>query len=626
MIEPWFFEVLPNRPPPYADECLSSYLLRLTELNGIAYFWDFASDLFPRWHHVTNLWRMRWEYPPEGWGRIPLRTHFSLVALQRLTVAPWVEKFRPPLNPRADHVPSPGYFLRGAVHPFLQVCPLCLQEKPYWRLRWRLCFARVCVEHRCLLQTRCHRCGRVLRVMHPSHHLLRCASCHADLRDLLVVKAPPEVVAAQARQEKVWQFLLDPETTLVALRDLELAGETFTLPQAIGLKFRYLRLQTGLSVREASERLGVDSGMLTSLERGKQTPLPLFLSYLESLGCTWQKIATLKVPEEFIRNHQMPPHLALRICPTLECPNHTAAPSTRVVVLLDLSSQGIVRLRCTTCGHSFTRRLDGQLSTKPRKPALDPVQRKRFAKSTAEILRFKELGLQGMPNRQIAHALGWGEKTVRLYWIALGMAAQVHQAQAARRKQKVAEHHADVRAQVEAILQKMVEQKELITLRRVGEALGHNCEYLQTLPDLAAYVHRVAQQHNPQVEQRHRSALWQQIADVIAQLKEGEGNLTIANIERRVALAKGALKKCYPELHQKVSQVVGDYQVRVKTERTRRRCERMNEMAARLIAQGARPTVSALLKAANMTKSQVDSHPPIRDLLQQWVGDFAPRD
>ena len=33
MSEPWFFEVLPYRPSPYSDECLSGYLLRLAEVN-----------------------------------------------------------------------------------------------------------------------------------------------------------------------------------------------------------------------------------------------------------------------------------------------------------------------------------------------------------------------------------------------------------------------------------------------------------------------------------------------------------------------------------------------------------------------------------------------------------------
>jgi hypothetical protein len=285
-----------------------------------------------------------------------------------------------------------------------------------------------------------------------------------------------------------------------------------------------------------------------------------------------------------------------------------------------------VRLRCTTCGRRFTRHLEGQLSIQLRKPVLGAGQPKRIAKSAEEILRFKELGLQGVPNRQIACMLGWGEKTIRLYWIALGMEAQVHRSQAARRRQEIVQRHAELRVRVEAILQQMVEREELITLRQVGRALGYNCEYLQTLPDLATHVRQVAQQHNPQVEQRRRAALWQRIEDTMVQLKEGAGDLTLANIEQCIGLAKGALKKCYPELHSKVIQEVREHQAQVKAEHTRRRCERINETAARLVAKGGRPTMTALLKAAGMNKSQLDLHPAIRELLQQWVGDFAPCD
>ena len=69
----WFFEVLPQRPPPYPGECLSGYLLRLAEANGALRFWSLARDLFPRWTMDEQVLLLRWEYPLDAWGRLPLR-------------------------------------------------------------------------------------------------------------------------------------------------------------------------------------------------------------------------------------------------------------------------------------------------------------------------------------------------------------------------------------------------------------------------------------------------------------------------------------------------------------------------------------------------------------------------
>ena len=129
MPEPWFFEVLPYRPSPYPGECLSGYLLRLAEVNGFHNFWDLATDLFPAFTHTSQSGLLRWEYPVENWGRIPVRTQLSETELRRMTVMSWLEKFRPaPVVTRPSYL-SPGHFLRGMVNPCLQVCPLCLQEE-----------------------------------------------------------------------------------------------------------------------------------------------------------------------------------------------------------------------------------------------------------------------------------------------------------------------------------------------------------------------------------------------------------------------------------------------------------------------------------------------------------------
>src|SRR5437867_832046 len=159
MPEPWVVDVLPCHPPPSPGECLSGYLVRLADANGGATVWDLVRDAFPGWTGPQQLRLLRWEYPLDGWGRLPLRTHLAPADLARLTVAPWVAKFRPPPVVAHPGNRSPASALRGAVAPTLRICPRCLEAAPFVRLLWRLAPVAACLEHGCLLADRCPGCA-----------------------------------------------------------------------------------------------------------------------------------------------------------------------------------------------------------------------------------------------------------------------------------------------------------------------------------------------------------------------------------------------------------------------------------------------------------------------------------
>jgi hypothetical protein len=85
---------------------------------------------------------------------------------------------------------------------------------------------------------------------------------------LPVVSARTDILEAQRRQQAELQFLLDPDVTLVK-------NPTCDPRPAIGLKFRYLRLQTGQSVVAMARQMGVFDGAISALELGRK---PLCLS------------------------------------------------------------------------------------------------------------------------------------------------------------------------------------------------------------------------------------------------------------------------------------------------------------------------------------------------------------
>jgi len=620
MAETWFFEVLAHRPQPFPDECLSGYLLRLAQVNGFAIFWDLVSDLFPTWKAPQQIALLRWEYPLERWGRIPLRTQLPVEALNRLTVAPWIAKFCLPPDVSRSISLSPGYFLKGVVNPDLRVCPLCLQAQSYLRLTWRLAPVCACVEHGCWLQDRCLTCGTQLIAAGQATKHMRCSVCETDMRRLPIAAAPDEVLEEQRKQILSLRCLLDPAVVLAKPVD----GDG-SPARAIGLKFRYLRAQMGLSLKAMAQRIGLADWTLTGLELGRQVLFRPYQIYLDALGLSWADFAALEVPDGFAEALRTPRHLALRLCPNPACPNCQPPPSLQVRRLADLPERQVARFRCSACGRSFTRSYDGRLTAKPRRPPIHPGEPPAVPKSAEEIALLKELGLQGEDNRRIARRLGWGEKTVRMYWIALDLEQQVHQAQAQRRAQEKQQRLAAIRARLERILQPLLNRDEEITLRQLSRALGRNGDYVRNDPDLVAWVQALVQPHNARVRQRQHETTTARIFSALEALKCNDRLVKVEEIAQQAGLTYTKLRKAFPELLPLLHEALVEHRARLRTLRLQAQIEQIDAAASRLIAQGVRLNYKVILREAGLSDHNPNS-PAIRDILVRWTGNFAPRD
>jgi ribosome-binding protein aMBF1 (putative translation factor) len=614
----WVFEVLPNRLSPYPGECVSGYLVRLAEANGFTVFWDFASDLFPRWHTTQQYPLLRWEYPIDDWGRIPLRAQISLAQLRAMSVAPWLEKFHPPVILRRPGILSPGHWLGGAVRPNLKICPHCLGTQPYIRLLWRLMPVQVCLEHRCLLQGECSECGHTLRIMSTAQRHLRCADCGIDLRRLPTMSAPEESLPGQARRQADLQFLLRPDVSLVKLPS---GGEVLPadLPKAVGLKLRYVREQAGLSASDVARQVKTVPTMIGMIEAGKQTPLATYLSYLDVLAMSWSAFAEVEVPSDF-RLRETPEHLSLRICPNSECPNHQG-PSEHVRIRLDMPTLQKVWFQCRTCGRSFARSYDGQLSTRPEKSPVRRSHSRELHKPHDELTRLVKLGKQGLSDKRIAHELGWSVTAVRRHWIVLGMEEEIRQTQGERYQRNNQKQVAALRARVEQVLQALIQQDEEITLECVSRILHCSHDRLLKCPGLVQHIRTMGQTHNPQVRQRREEALSTQLQCALADLKQPGHSLRIAAVTGRVGIAPGLLANTHPAVYATVRDAVNKYNAKLKLERRQKECAQIDEAAARMVAQGIRLTYYGILREAGVSKNRMEADPVIRERLEHWIGD-----
>ena len=615
-----FVQVLPHRPSPYPGECLSGYLVRLAEANGFRVFWDFVHDLFPRWESSSQIALLRYEYPVDDWGRIPLRTQISPAQLRALSVAPWLEKFRPPITLSRPGYFSPGHWLRGVVCLDLHVCPACLEEAPYVRLLWRLMPTQVCLKHGSWLQAQCSQCGETLRVTSPTQRHLRCTQCDMDLRRLPIVPAPVEVVTAQTPRQANLQFLLDPETQLTKSVSMEICLTADNLPRAIGRKFCYLRERAGLSIGEVSRRLGITPGMVRLMEKGRQPVLIRYLEYLEAFSMSWADFAMVNVPVEFSLD-QAPKLFFLRVCPNAGCSNHQT-PSQRVRVKLDCPERRTARFHCTSCGRNFTRRYDDSERIPQRQKASPhPYYFALKRKPEKEVTQLLELGRQGMSDTQIASILGWSCTAVRLCMIALNVAGEIHQAQVARRLREQQESNAALRERAEQALQAMHGQLEIITFARVRQALHCSQERLETCPGLVECIRTVAHTHNEHVRQHHEEILLEQLRDAVGELKQRGNLVRISAVTGRVGLIPRLLAATHPQLYAMVRQVVGEHNAHFKMACQQQQCLQINEAAARLVARGVRLTYHGILKEAAVGRRQMEADPVIRELLDHWIGD-----
>jgi hypothetical protein len=296
-----------------------------------------------------------------------------------------------------------------------------------------------------------------------------------------------------------------------------------------------------------------------------------------------------------------------------------------VTLRADLPERRAARFHCTDCGRNFTRAFDGALLTKPRRPSIRPGDPPTVPKTSAEIALLKQWGLQGEDNRQIAHHLGWGEKTVRMYWIALDLEVAVHQAQAERREREKQDRQAALRTRLEQVLPPMLEQNQEISLRRVGRALGCNSDYLHCCTDLLEWAERQIGPHNARVRQSVHAATTVRILQAMEEMKASERIVKAEELAQKAGLTYGKLREVYPELLPTLHSAIVEHRVRLEADKRQDQIARIDAAGARLTERGVRLNYKAILQEAGLSPYASKS-PVIRDALIRWTGIFAPRD
>jgi hypothetical protein len=246
-------------------------------------------------------------------------------------------------------------------------------------------------------------------------------------------------------------------------------------------------------------------------------------------------------------------------------------------------------------------------------------------KSQDEIASLIEMGMRGESNQKIAHSLGWGECTVRIYWIALRMEEEVHRAQAKRRTEEKLERYATLRSQIQATLDSMLAQNREVTLQQVSQALGKKGDYWHVCCDQTEFVHEAIRQHNARVRQRRDEAVSRQIARSLENLQGSNRIVKVEEIAKQAGLSCKQLCDHYLELRLKIHAAIQAHRARLKEIQIANQIQQIDVAATHLIAHGRRLNYQVILREAGLSRYAHHST-PIRDALARWVSNFAPRD
>jgi hypothetical protein len=272
----YHFDVLPLHPPPELLESFTSYLMRLSEANGITRPCDLGYRLFPEQSPYTMLYIS--DHVPLTFGVVPRESCCSEAQLLATTFYHLARKFGRPARGT-----SLCNFLCGTIALYLRYCPLCLRERPYYRLPWRFLPLVGCHQHHCRLLDRCGQCGQQIPLLPATLRVGICPHCHHWLQAATVSQLSPEEQQQSEQLAQDLSFLLAPQPWETD------DGESCL---AVGRLFERLRWQRGLSPAGVSRLSGLDARGIRYLECGKTGCVGFgrYLRYADFMGVSLKQL------------------------------------------------------------------------------------------------------------------------------------------------------------------------------------------------------------------------------------------------------------------------------------------------------------------------------------------------
>jgi hypothetical protein len=265
------WKVLPLHPQPEVLESITSYMKRLALANGLQSMKELGI-LAGGMPGLSN-WKCP-DYPNLSFSGLAQISGVPAARWLRLTLFSLLQHFGYSLHPLSLHK-----FLAGSLAASLRYCPICLAEHnpAYYSLLWRFLRLPGCALHRVRFLNECGHCHFPLPLWSYHPQLTRCPTCQGDLRSCL-----PSPLSSP-----------DLELTDVLTSDLKvlLISEPICkeLEQAklIGRRFQFLRLRQDLLIPEVAHLSGLSPSVIRDIEyvtQYRKANLSHYLRYAQLLG------------------------------------------------------------------------------------------------------------------------------------------------------------------------------------------------------------------------------------------------------------------------------------------------------------------------------------------------------
>jgi hypothetical protein len=328
----YYFDVFPLHPPPEYLESLTSYLMRLAELNGISSIDGISALCFS--HQDRRITREIGDYPPVSFDDLTQVAAWNEDLLHATTFFHLAAKFgRSPL-------PQPmSRFLSGCVGQYLRYCPVCFAEQPvkYYLLPWRFLVVTCCRKHKCRLLEACGHCDELIPLFRAPFTPGSCPKCRHELK--LCASAPESdeaVLEGSSRAQGDIVFLLTPQPW-------EANGSSIV--RHVGRRFADVRRMKRCTAVEVANRIWVTLTVVEGIERGdfqgKGAPLHCYFKYAQYLCLSLKELFY-----EVITSSGQISTTPLPSCQVCQQNDH--------VTRGGYNRSGTQRYQCQRCHQSFT--------------------------------------------------------------------------------------------------------------------------------------------------------------------------------------------------------------------------------------------------------------------------------
>lgn len=561
--------------------------------------------------------------------------------------------------------------LKGLIESSRKFCPVCIKEKPYYKLIWQVKELVVCDIHQIKLVDRCPACNKRNPCLSKTSIIGYCLYCGASLSDAVIEQVPDDKFNQHDRLYRDWEFLLDSTTILTA--------ENKDIAINLGIKKVYLDLEKPNYIKKfLIERGTTNDYILYRLvnqkepERSNQTmTLAALLRTARNCCGSLEEFSQISVPQSFINDVYKLYSSKRKIedykciapwCKSYNTPGsliRTASGKSSKYEGTEVDFANITYLFCNKCGVRYgldkndklfergylielgwekvvpgiragitanqLAKTEGVYRNKIMNCVLyfiarglvpDEIKKKYMPKGVNQekIKHFKSLVERGYYKEDIKEKMALSSYQM-VFYSSLPELTPVLLSRVRPKKKGVTE--VDTGHLVEKAIESLLLQDKRVNIRSVASALAIKSEalkYWQAIPQ----IKEAAKRQKENKKNQEYLALREKVENIIIALKD-EGELENRRVYEDLGSRALNIKSKFPGLYYYISAVVKDYKRYLKQEREKVFITQVDQIVRNKVEEGKNITILGVLADLGISYGSMHYYPQLKKVLYEIV-------